>query len=79
MFTLYHTVAKQKFYATRAMRSDFVNKYYRINKQFFVTYSGPWWKISSASNCAAEENVDDNVARALSNLGDPGMILDLCS
>jgi hypothetical protein len=74
--TVAKLTADQKFYATRVMRSDFVNKYYRINKLTKAVLRNMFRTLmedNSASNCAAEENVDDN---ALLDIGDPGIILE---
>ena len=74
--------ANQKVYATRAMRSDFLNKYNRLSKISKAVLRNMFKTLmedNSACNCAAEKIVDDNVALALFDLGDPGIVLDLRS
>lgn len=68
--------ADQKVYATRAMRSDFLNKFNRVSKLSKAVLRNMFKTLmddNSASNCAAERRVDDNVAQALFDLGDPGI------
>ncbi len=70
----------QSVYATRAMRKDFLDKYNRLAKtpkgvprSMYKTFM----EDSSASNRAAEKEVDDRVAAALLDLDDPQIIIDL--
>ena len=72
--------AEQKVYATRAMRSDFLNKFNRICKTSKAVLRNMFKTMvedNSSSNCAAEKKVDDNVAESLFDLDDPQIVLDL--
>ena len=66
--------ADQKIYTTRAMRSDFVNKFSKLTKAVLQSMFKSLMEDGRASNCAAEKKT---VAQALFNLGDPGINLDL--
>ena len=62
--TITKLTAKQKVYSTRAMRSDFLDKFNHLCKTSKAVLRN-MFKIltddSSASNCAAKKEVDDSV------------------
>ncbi len=71
--------SNQQVYATRAMRKDFFDRYNHLCKTskavlriMFKALAGD----SSASNCLAEKEVDDRVAKAVLRLDDPDALLD---
>ena len=78
--TIAKITAKQKVYSTRAMKSDFLDKYGRLSKTPKAILRNMFKTLmedGSASSCAAEKAVDDTVAQALLDLDDPGIVLDL--
>lgn len=70
----------QSKYASRAMRTDFLDKYSKLSKtpkcvlrNIYKTLTGD----ASSSSCTAEKEVDQRVSAALQDLDDTQIILDL--
>ena len=70
----------QAKYTSRAMRMDFLDKYYRLSKtpksilrNIYKTLVGD----SSSSNYVAEKEVDERVSKALLDVDDTQIIMDL--
>lgn len=64
----------QLFYSTRAMRQDFLDQYSRITKS---PKSRNLLDDGSSASCSAESEVDDRVARAIVDIDDPSIVVDL--
>ena len=72
--------SKQSFYSTRAMRRDFLDKYNhlaKISKMFLRNIYRTLLQDCSAAEYSSEADVDERVAKAVVELDDPDIVLDL--
>ena len=75
-----HLTQQQSFYSSRAMRQDFVNKYSRLAgtpKMILRNIYRNLLHDSSAPEYRSEAVVDENVTKAVLQLNDSDIILDL--
>ena len=73
---------EQVTYSTRAMRHDFLQKYNRLVKTPKSVLRNIYRTLlndGSQTSCSVEAEVDERVAKAVVNLDDPEIVLDLRS
>lgn len=71
---------KQKQYYTRQMRKDFLSRYSQFVKAPISVLRHMFKELvhdSSAAACSVEQQVDERVAQAISEVDDPEIIMDL--
>ncbi len=72
--------SKQSFYSTRAMRREFLDKYShlaKISKMVLRNIYRTLLQDSSSAQYSSEAAVDERVAKAVLQLDDPQMVMDL--
>ena len=79
-----HLVARltrdQPKYSSRAIRKDFLDKYNRLSKTPKYVLHNIYKSLvgdASSSNCVVEKEIDERVSKALIDLDDPNIVLDL--
>ena len=74
---------QQVTYSTRAMRRDFLqwynNRLVKTPKSVLRNIYRTLLNDGSQASCSVEAEVDERVAKAIVNLDDPEIVLDLCS
>ena len=72
--------SKQSFYSNRAMRRDFLDKYSHLAKMSKMVLHNIYRTLlqdSSAPQYSSEEDVDERVTKAILQLDDPEITMDL--
>lgn len=72
----------QLFYSTRAMRQDFLDRYSRIAKISKCLLRNIYRNLlddGSSASCSHETEVDERVAKAVMEIDDPSIVMDLRS
>ena len=72
--------SSQSKYASRAMQTDFLDKYSRLSKAPKSVLRNIYKSLvgdASSSNCVAEKEIDERVSKALLDLDDTEIIMDL--
>ena len=75
-----HLSDQQSKYSTRAMRQDFLVKYNRLAKILKSVLHNIYRTLlndGACASCSAEAQVDVHIARAVANLDDSEIVLDL--
>ena len=79
-----HLVARltrdQPKYSSRAIRKDFLDQYNRLSKTPKYVLHNIYKSLvgdASSSNCVVEKEIDERVSKALIDLDDPNIVLDL--
>lgn len=68
---------EQKKYSTRAIRNEFMDKYTRLVKVPKYILRSMYKTLVNDGSCEAENDIDCRVSRALIDLDDPDIILDM--